>query len=65
MTLDTIVNRRIVFTNQQKRHNVKKTVEICWDEPRGLTVTKGACEPLDQDLPFHLTTSHKQQKLYK
>ena len=29
MTLDTIVNRRIVFTNQQKRHNVKKTVEIC------------------------------------
>jgi hypothetical protein len=61
MTFDTVLNRRILFTYQQKHHSVKKTTEICRDEPRGLTVRKGACKPLDQDLPSHLTTRHKQQ----
>ena len=61
MTFDTVLNSRIVFTYQQKHHSVKKTTEICRDEPRGLTVTIGACEPLDQVLPYLLTTRHKQQ----
>lgn len=65
MTFDTVVNRRTVFNYQQKHHGMKKTMDFCRSEPRGRVITKGACEPLDQDLPFRLTTRHKLQKVHK